>query len=197
MFTKHKGKVIDSNQEILEGANVIALGNNNHTICFSITDGKGVFDLTIPDSVKPQRVTVRYMGYETLDIPFSNMKDGMTITMKAGKFQLKEVKVKASKIRTSGDTLSYSVNAFKQGQDRSIADVIKKMPGLEVSENGSVSYQGMPINKFYIEGLDLMGSQYGIANKNLSAEKIKSVQVLKNHQPVNSLRGVSLATKPP
>lgn len=188
-----RGKVIDSNQEILEGANVIALGNNNHTICFSITDGNGVFDLTIPDSVKPQRVTVRYMGYETLDIPFSNMKDGMTITMKAGKFQLKEVKVKASKIRTSGDTLSYSVNAFKQGQDRSIADVIKKMPGLEVSENGSVSYQGMPINKFYIEGLDLMGSQYGIANKNLSAEKIKSVQVLKNHQPVNSLRGVSFS----
>ena len=188
-----RGKVIDSNQEILEGANVIVLGNDNHTICFSITDGNGEFDLIIPDSIKPQKVMVRYMGYETLDIPFSNMKDGMTITMKAGKFQLKEVKVKASKIRTMGDTLSYSVNAFKQGQDRSIADVIKKMPGLEVSESGSVSYQGMPINKFYIEGLDLMGSQYGIANKNLSAEKIKSVQVLKNHQPVKSLRGVSFS----
>lgn len=188
-----RGKVIDSNNDILEGANVIALDNDNHTICFSITDGKGAFDLFIPDSIKPQKVTVRYMGYETLDIPFSSMKDGMTITMKAGKFQLKEVKVKASKIRSTGDTLSYSVNAFKQGQDRSIADVIKKMPGLEVSDNGSVSYQGMPINKFYIEGLDLMGNQYGIANKNLSAEKIKSVQVLKNHQPVKSLRGVSFS----
>lgn len=188
-----RGKVIDSNKDILEGANVIVLGNNNHTICFSITDGNGSYSLSIPDSITPLKVMVRYMGYETLDIPFSNMKDGMTITMKAGKFQLKEVKVKASKIRASGDTLSYSVNAFKQGQDRSIADVIKKMPGLEVSENGSVNYQGIPINKFYIEGLDLMGSQYGIANKNLSAEKIKSVQVLKNHQPVKSLRGVSFS----
>ena len=188
-----RGKVIDSNQEILEGANVIALGNNNHTICFSITDAKGSYLLSIPDSIKPQKVTVRYIGYETLTLPFSEIKDEMTITMKAGKFQLKEVKVKASKIRTMGDTLSYSVNAFKQGQDRSIADVIKKMPGLEVSENGSVNYQGLPINKFYIEGLDLMGNQYGIANNNISADKIKSVQVLKNHQPVKSLRGINFS----
>ncbi len=188
-----RGKVVDSHKNILDGANVIAMDQNNHSISFSITDANGSFDLAIPDSITPLKVMVKYMGYETLDIPFSDMKDGMTITMKAGKFQLKEVKVKASKIRSMGDTLSYSVNAFKQGQDRSIADVIKKMPGLEVSENGSVNYQGIPINKFYIEGLDLMGSQYGIANKNLSAEKIKSVQVLKNHQPVKSLRGVTFS----
>lgn len=187
------GKVIDSNKEILEGANIIALDENNHSICFAITDANGLYTLVIPDSITPKKIMVRYMGYESLDIPFSNMKDGTTITMKAGKFQLKEVRVKASKIRTMGDTLSYAVNAFKQGQDRSIADVIKKMPGLEVSESGSVSYQGMPINKFYIEGLDLMGSQYGIANKNISADKIKSVQVLQNHQPVKSLRGINFS----
>lgn len=188
-----RGKVIDSNKDILDGANVIVLDDNNHTICFSIADIDGKYILNIPDSIQPKEVKVRYIGYETITIPFTKMKDDMTITMMAGKYQIKEVKVKASKIRNMGDTLSYSVNAFKQGQDRSIADVIKKMPGLEVSENGSVSYQGLPINKFYIEGLDLMGSQYGVANKNISAEKIKSVQVLQNHQPVKSLRGISFS----
>ena len=120
-----KGKIIDSQKEILEGANLIVLGEDNHAICFAIADGNGTFVLECPDSITPKEVRVRYLGYEPLAIPFNEMKDGMVITMKTGKFQLKEVKVKASKIRSMGDTLSYSVNAFKQGQDRSIADVIK------------------------------------------------------------------------
>ena len=85
-----KGKIIDSQKEILEGANLIVLGEDNHAICFTIADGNGTFVLECPDSITP-----------------------------------KEVKVKASQIISMGDTLFYPVNAFKQGQDRSIADVIK------------------------------------------------------------------------
>ena len=187
------GKVVDVGEEALEGANVIAVDEKNATLCYAITDEKGTYKLSVPEGIRPKQVTVRFMGYTAEDIPFEVFKDGMTIVMKAGKFQLKEVKVKASKIRSFGDTLSYSVAAFKQGQDRSIADVIKKMPGLEVNDNGTVLFQGHPINKFYIEGLDLMGNQYGIANNNISAQNIKSVQVLKNHQPVKSLRGISFS----
>ena len=117
----------------------------------------------------------------------------MTITLKEGCFLLKEVKVKAQRIQSTGDTLTYSVAGFKQAQDRCIADVIAKMPGLEVKADGKIEYQGKAINKFYIEGIDLMGTQYGMANQNISADKVKSVQVLENHQPVKSLRGVSFS----
>lgn len=188
-----EGKVTDSDKNVLEGANVIVLGDSAKTLCFSITDVDGKFHIEVPDNVAPKQVCVRYIGYETKTLPFSELKNGMTIRLESGKFQLKEVRVKASKIRSQGDTLSYAVAAFKQGQDRSIADVIRKMPGLEVGSDGRVTFQGTAINKFYIEGLDLMGSQYGIANNNLSADKIKSVQVLQNHQPVKSLRGVSFS----
>lgn len=108
-------------------------------------------------------------------------------------FTLREVKVTSERIAQSNDTLTYSVVGFKQAQDRSIADVLAKMPGVEVKSNGQVVYQGKPINKFYIEGLDLMGKQYGMASKNLPASKVESVQVLENHQPVKSLRGVSFS----
>lgn len=67
---------------------------------------------------------------------------------------LKEVKVSAQRLLRSGDTLTYSVSSFRQGQDRSLADVITKMPGLEVKANGQIEYQGKAISKFYIEGLD-------------------------------------------
>ena len=187
------GRIVDTDKEGLDGANVLVRDSAKHVVCYAIAGEDGKFSLEISPEKKPVKVTVSFMGFQTLEMPVSALKDGMVIKMKKGKFLLKEVKVKGSKIRNQGDTLVYSVAAFRQGQDRSIADVIAKMPGMEVSESGQVSYQGKTINKFYIEGLDLMGTQYGVANKNISADKIRTVQVLQHHQPVKSLRGVSFS----
>ena len=187
------GTVKDDKGAALEGASVVAATEDSHTVAYCITGSKGDFRLVIPEGKVPSTLNVNYMGYEKVILPFAEVKDGMTITMKEGGFKLKEVKVKSQRITSSNDTLTYSVAGFKQGQDRSIADVIAKMPGVEVKKDGTIEYQGKPINKFYVEGLDLMGSQYGVANKNISADKVESVQVLQNHEPVKSLRGVSFS----
>ena len=187
------GKVVDSENEGLEGANIILVDSAKHIVCFSITASDGRYQLVLPANTTPVEMKVTLMGYQSMVFPMKNVRNNMTIRLTGSEFQLKEVKVRASKIVALGDTLSYSVAAFKQGQDRSIADVIAKMPGLEVKSNGQIEYQGKAINKFYIEGLDLMGAQYGIANKNISADKVRSVQILQNHQPITSLRGVSFS----
>ena len=187
------GKVKGKDGGPLVGAAVVVSTEAGSTIAYCITDDIGAYKLTVPEGKTPKNMVVSFMGYQKKTMPFYEVKDGMAISMTEGDFQLKEVKVKAERIQSSGDTLTYSVAGFKQGQDRSIADVISKMPGLEVKADGSVEYQGKPINKFYIEGLDLMGSQYGVANNNISAGKVKSVQVMENHQEVKSLRGVSFS----
>lgn len=187
------GKVNDRKGEPLVGASVVVTTEGSSTVAYSLADGNGLYKLNVPEGKTPKNVTVSYIGFQKRIMPFSDLKDGMTIVLVEGDFKLKEVKVKAERIQSTGDTLTYSVAGFRQGQDRSIADVIAKMPGLEVKTDGKVEYQGKPISKFYIEGLDLMGSQYGVANQNISADKIKSVQVLENHQSVKSLRGVSFS----
>lgn len=187
------GRVVNAENEGLEGANVVLLDSAKHIISYSIADAEGHFLLNTPPIINRATIKISFVGYKDQLIPMKDAKSDMLVKMVRNKFQLKEVKVKASKIRTIGDTLSYSVAAFKQGQDRKLADVIVKMPGLEVKPNGQIEYQGKAINKFYIEGLDLMGSQYGMANQNISVDKVKSVQVLQNHQPVKSLRGVSFS----
>lgn len=68
--------------------------------------------------------------------------------------ELKEVVVKSKKIYTLGDTINYNVASYLSQNDQVLADVLKKMPGIDVSETGEVSYQGKAIKKFYIEGLD-------------------------------------------
>ena len=183
------GKVVDETGKALQGANVVAYGAEGKVIRYAISGEDGSFLLKKTGGM--QRLSVSFLGYKTVNLSAEAFRDGQLIRMEPGGFQLKEVAVTAERIRESGDTLTYSVGGFKQAQDRSIADVIGKMPGLEVKSNGTIEYQGKSINKFYIEGMDLMGSQYAMASENLSAEKVKEVQVLENHQAVKSLRGVS------
>ena len=61
------------------------------------------------------------------------------------------------------------------------------MPGIEVLDDGKILYQGKPINKYYIEGLDLLEGKYNLANKNLPHKEVTKVQVLENHQPIKVL----------
>ena len=74
--------------------------------------------------------------------------------------------------------------------DRSIEDVIKKLPGIEVSETGVISYDGEPINNFYIEGLNLMGGNYAVASQNIKPQDVAAVSVYERHQPKKALKNV-------
>ena len=64
---------------------------------------------------------------------------------------LREVVVKAKKIYAQGDTLNYNVASFLSQSDLSVADVLRKMPGITVSESGQVSYQGILSRQTYKE----------------------------------------------
>ncbi len=101
---------------------------------------------------------------------------------------LNEVKIKPPKIRQAGDTLNYMVESFSDANDRTIGDVLKKMPGIQVKDDGAILYQDRPINKFYIENADLLQGRYGIATNNIEAKDVSTVQVMENHQPVKALK---------
>ena len=105
--------------------------------------------------------------------------------------ELKEVTIKAQKIRQRGDTLVYSVATFAKDGDRSIGDVLKKMPGIQVADDGKITYNGTPINKFYIEGKDLLQGRYGLATNGVEHKDVSSVEVMTNHQPVKALKNLS------
>ena len=88
-----------------------------------------------------------------------------------------------------------NVDAFKSAGDKSIGDLLKKLPGVEVSESGGIKYQGEAINKFYIEGLDLLERRYGIATNNVPVDAVQNVEIIENHQPVQTLRDAVVSDK--
>ena len=69
------------------------------------------------------------------------------------------------------------------------------MPGIDILPDGKVLYQGKPINKYYIEGLDLLEGRYNLANKNLPFGQVASVQVFENHQPIRVLDSLVFSDK--
>lgn len=101
---------------------------------------------------------------------------------------IREVVVKAPAIVRRQDTLTYNVAEYTDDTDHSIGDVLKKMPGIRVSQSGEITYNGKTINKFYVEDMDMLEGRYGIATNNIQAKDIASVQVYENHQPTKVLQ---------
>jgi hypothetical protein len=184
------GKVYDSNKRSpLDAAFVSLLSADSAVISYAYTTADGSFCLSAKPGSPASFLMISFIGYERKIINASRFTEGMTIMLNQTEVALREVKVNARRLYITGDTLNYAVSGFRAPQDVSIADVLRRMPGIEVSESGGIKYQGTDINKFYIEGLDLLEDKYKIASKNLRADYVQSVQILENHEPVTSLRG--------
>lgn len=182
------GTVTDAETaEPIAGAVVQALDGNGRALSFVSTLADGGFSLKIAAGV--DSVSFRRMGYETLKLPVTfDFGKGVSLMPKAT--QLNDVIVKAPDIYARGDTLVFNVANYADAKDNAIIDVIKRLPGIKVEEDGTIKYQGKPINKFYIDGNDFIGGQYGLATENISHEDVKSVEVMENHQPVKALEGI-------
>lgn len=189
------GKVIDQeSNEPLAGASVIVKGADGKIKKFASSKADGGFAITMP-SVNSCRLEVTMMSFAKQSIPLDSVEFPLTVYMEPGTTLLKEVTVKADRIREQGDTITYNVGSFAQQQDRSIGDVLRRMPGIDVANNGKIQYQGEDINKFYIEGSDLLGGKYGIATNGISHEDVGAVEVMENHQPMQVLSGISFSDK--
>ena len=189
------GKVVDKeSNEPLTGASVIVKGADGKIKKYATSKGDGGFAMSLP-SVTGCRLEVSMMSFAKKTIPLDSVSFPLTVLLEPGTTLLKEVTVKADRIREQGDTITYNVGSFAQQQDRSIGDVLKRMPGINVEQSGKIQYQGEDINKFYIEGSDLLGGKYGIATNGISHEDVGAVEVMENHQPMQVLSGISFSDK--
>ena len=182
-----------SDQSPIAGANVLLKNAEGKLLAYGVSDANGRFSIMPPATSGELTIHVTIMGYRTYSAPLALDGNPLVIRMEEGAFQLQEVTVKADRIRESGDTITYHVGSFAQKQDRSIGDVLKRMPGIDVANNGKIQYQGIDINKFYIEGNDLLGGKYGIATNGIAYDDIGAVEVMENHQPMQVLRGLSFS----
>lgn len=92
------------------------------------------------------------------------------------------VKANYSGIRFSNDTISFDTKHYTTGTEENIGDVLKKIPGMEVTETGKVSYAGKDIGKVLIDGKDILSSSGNLAVNNLPANLMESAELLLNYK---------------
>lgn len=137
------------------------------------------------------------MGYGVQKVILTSNSQVVNFSLKSTAIQLPNVTVQNPKpfLKYRADTLSYNVDSFTQKQDRTIGDVLRKMPGIDVDANGKISYNGKAISNFYVDGDNLLDDKYNIATNSIAADMVKDVQVLENHQPIKVLKDVTVSNK--
>ncbi len=170
-------------------ANVVLENREDKKVLgFAVTSDDGRFSITLETEKQALELVVTGFNLERKIIPVSAKSQELLIEVKYQEMSLTEARIKTTPIKSQGDTTSYYVSMFADSLDRSIADVLKKMPGLAVDKSGAIRYQGVLIDNFYIEGVDMMGARYGVATNNIRAKDISTVEVYENHQPIKILQ---------
>ena len=188
--TEISGKVLDAKtKKGLQAITVLLKSNENKIIAFKSSDKDGSFSLRTSKDVTGAYIEVNHLGYKKKRIDGAKAGSIQTIELEENTILLEDVEIKSRpRVRQQGDTLSYNVSSFAQDEDRSIGDVLKRMPGVEVSESGQIKYQGKSISNFYLDGDDLLKDKYSIGTKTIAHKLVQDVQVLNNHEHMKVLK---------
>ncbi len=181
--------VVKNKESIPLRANVMVQAKGSVSIsAFSMSNEQGNYVVTYKGTADTLIISVTGINIGKQTKTILNKQQQIDFIIEEKPLKLKEVSVVPDKITRTGDTLNYSVGAYTDQNDRVIGDVLKKMPGIEVSPAGTISYNGVRINKFYVENMDLLQGRYGIATRNIAVKDVATVQVMENHQPIKALR---------
>jgi hypothetical protein len=185
------GTVKDSLQNPLPYANVIAKPKDvSKNLQFAITDNEGYYKLILQkgDTIT---ISISYLGYKPLDYQFialkSNRKD---FILQQSSEQLDEVVIEMP-VTVRGDTTTYKTSKFIDGSERKLKNVLKKLPGVEVSKNGTVTVQGKKVTKMLVDGKKFFGGNSKLAVENIPADAVGNVEVIDNYNEVSFLKGLT------
>jgi hypothetical protein len=183
------GVVRDAHKKGLSSATISLKDAEGKILSYGRSDVKGYFVLNLSSANKAALLEVNMLGYKKQAVPFLGKTLQFEFTMQESAIDLPTVVIKnRPALIVKGDTLSYRLSDYSGREDRVLGDVLKKMPGIEVSPTGKISYNGKNISSFYIDGDNLLDDKYNIATKSIPKDAVDKVQVIENDQPVKMLR---------
>lgn len=190
-----RGVVKDSIGSPLELANIIATNKAEGTLeSYGITDASGRYRLDLTTGITYD-IKVSYLGLQSVNEEINVAQDAQDITkdftLKEDPNQLDNVElVYEMPVTIKGDTIVYNTDSFTNGNEKKLGDVLKKLPGIEVNDDGEIEVEGKVVSKVMIEGKDFFDGDSKLATKNIPADALKKVEVLKNYNEVSQMRGL-------
>ena len=189
------GAVFDSSGSALPSATIVALARADSTLTrFSTTRADGTFTVRRLEAGE-YILQITYVGYQTLyhdfDVVDADIEVGK-LTMLEQTIALDEFVVSADRVPMSvgRDTITYNAKAFGARPNEVAEDLLRRLPGIEVSRDGSIKAHGENVENVLVDGKEFFGSDPTIATKNLPAQSIDQVEVYDKESDKTELTGV-------
>jgi CarboxypepD_reg-like domain len=190
---RFEGVVKDTLNAPLEMANVMAVNQATKAVdAYSITNDKGRFQLSLKANAN-YSVRFTFLGLKTKNINIETKTENIikSIILNNDATQLPGVEiVREMPVSIKGDTIIYNADSFKTGTERKLGDVLKKLPGVTVNADGEVEVEGKKVSKLMVEGKDFFDGDTKLGVKNIPADAIDKVQVLRNYNEIGALKGL-------
>lgn len=190
---KFEGVVKDSLGGVLELANVIAINQETNGLeSYGITNDQGKFKLELGKN-GTYEIQISYVGMKMLKEVLATQENDIQkdYTM-VSENQLDEVElIYEMPVTINGDTISYNADSFQNGSERKLEDVLEKLPGVEINEDGQIEVEGKVVNKLMVNGKDFFDGDTKLATKNIPSKAVDKIQVLRNYSEVGQLSSVS------
>lgn len=180
---KITGTIKNNYNRSIESASVVVLDDSQNTLAFTFSEENGTYSITFE---KPKQntitIVVSCLGYSKKEIKVDcdsqkNLTQFFTLEEKSE--YLKEVVIEANqKIKINRDTTTIKVASFSNKTEKTVEDILKKLPGIEVQKDGSIKAHGKSIDKLLIEGDDLLDKNYKLLTKNLDGKTLDAVQII-------------------
>lgn len=182
-----QGQVTDSKNEPMVSVTVMLRGDTTTTAPlkgYALTDQSGRFSFKAT-TAKGDWLIVKSLGYADVRQRVDSVRSHYAIVMQEDAHTLHDVLVKGhySGMKIVGDTIKFDTNHFRVGTEDNVGDILRRLPGVEVSKEGKVSYQGQGMDKLLIDGKDLVSSgDDGVLVNNMNADLVTGAEILTNYK---------------
>lgn len=176
------GKISDSEKKSIQNATVYLLKEKDSSIVnYTATNKEGKFSLKIDDMKEPSILKIDAEKQS----PYSKKFEKIDQSISLGDIQLEkkgivnnidEIKITASPVKIKKDTIEFSASAIKVRPDSKIEELLKQIPGVEISNEGKITVNGKEVDQIMINGKPFFDKDGKIALQNLPADIIKNIQ---------------------
>lgn len=197
------GKILNEKTEPLADVSITlaSVCQDSLIIAYALSDRDGKYSIVV-HSLTCNKLILSFgmIGYARQQIGFAQndtINYQFDVALSPTEIYLQEVIVKS---KPTGfvqrkDTTKYNVSQYMDGSERKLEDILKKLPGISVTENGVISFNGKNIDKILVDGEEFFSRNYTMLSKNVSAGLIDQIEALDNFNDERLLKNLSQSDK--
>lgn len=178
-------------KELLESATIhVERLKDSSIVSYTISGIKGDFNLVGETSDAKIKLVVSFIGFKpyTKIITVKNHNLGVLSLKTANALDAVVIKSSAP-ITIKKDTLEFNVKSFKTKADANVEDLLKKLPGVEVDDEGAITVNGKSVNKILVNGKPFFGNDPTITTRNLTKDIIEKIQITDTKSKAQAFSG--------